>query len=39
MATTYVSIENLTRYDTNLKTYIDSEKTKAFKALLLCKKK
>ena len=33
MATTYVSIENLTRYDTNLKTYIDSEKTKALKAL------
>lgn len=33
MATTYVSIENLTRYDGNLKTYIDSEKTKALKAL------
>ena len=33
MATTYVSMANLTRYDTNLKTYIDSEKTKALKAL------
>lgn len=33
MATTYVSIENLTRYDGNLKTYIDSDKTKALKAL------
>ena len=33
MATTYVSIENLTRYDGKLKTYIDSEKTKALKAL------
>ena len=33
MATTYVSMANLTKYDTNLKTYIDSEKTKALKAL------
>lgn len=33
MATTYVSIENLTRYNGNLKTYIDSKKTKALKAL------
>lgn len=29
----YVSLENLTRYDSNLKTYIDSDKTKALKAL------
>lgn len=29
----YVSLENLTRYDGNLKTYIDSDKTKALKAL------
>ena len=33
MATTYVSMANLTKYDGNLKTYIDSEKTKALKAL------
>ena len=29
MATTYVSMANLTKYDGNLKTYIESEKTKA----------
>lgn len=34
MATTYVSIENLTRYDGNIKTYIDSDKTKAIKGYL-----
>lgn len=33
MATTYVSMANLTKYDGNLKTYIDSDKTKALKAL------
>ena len=33
MATTYVSMANLTKYDGNLKTYIDSEKTKALRAL------
>ena len=29
----YLNLENLTRYDSNLKTYIDSDKTKALKAL------
>lgn len=33
MATTYVTMENLTRYDSNLKAYIDSAKTKGFKYL------
>ena len=33
MATTYVTLANLTRYDSNLKTYIDSDKTKAIKAI------
>lgn len=33
MATNYVSIENLKKYDGKLKTYIDSEKTKALKAI------
>lgn len=33
MATTYVSLQNLQRYDTNLKTYIDSAKTKSIKAI------
>ena len=33
MATTYVTLSNLTRYDGNIKTYIDSEKTKAIKAV------
>ena len=33
MAKTYVKMENLTKYYGNLKTYIDSEKTKALKAL------
>ena len=31
MATTYVSIDNLTRYDGNIKTYVDSDKTKSIK--------
>ena len=34
MATTYVSIENLTRYDGNIKTYVDSDKTKSIKGYL-----
>lgn len=33
MATTYVSMANLTRYDSNIKLYIDSNKTKALKAV------
>ena len=33
MATTYVSMANLTKYDGKIKTYIDSEKTKAIKAV------
>lgn len=33
MATTYVTMANLTRYDSNLKTYIDSAKTKAIKSI------
>ena len=33
MATTYVSMDNLTRYDSKLKLYIDSNKTKALKAV------
>jgi len=35
MATTYVTMANLTRYDSNLKAYIDSDKTKALKAVLV----
>ena len=34
MAITYVSIDNLTRYDNNIKTYIDSDKTKSIKGYL-----
>jgi len=34
MATTYVTMANLTRYDSNMKAYIDSEKTKALKGYL-----
>ena len=34
MATTYVSIDNLTRYDGNIKTYVDSDKTKSIKGYL-----
>lgn len=33
MATTYVTLTNLQRYDSNLKTYIDSNKTKSLKSL------
>lgn len=33
--TTYVSLQNLQRYDSNLKTYIDSNKTKAIKAIAI----
>lgn len=33
MATSYVSMENLKRYDSNLKTWVNSEKTKSFKAV------
>lgn len=33
MSTTYVTMANLTRYDGNLKAYIDSAKTKAIKAI------
>lgn len=35
MSTTYVSMANLTRYDSNMKAYIDSEKTKALKAVMV----
>ena len=34
MAITYVSINNLTRYDGNIKTYVDSDKTKSIKGYL-----
>ena len=34
MATTYVSIDNLTRYDGNIKTYVDSDKTKSINGYL-----
>ena len=34
MATTYVTLDNLKKYDTNLKTYIDSENTKSIKGYL-----
>lgn len=34
MATTYVTLDNLKKYDSNLKTYIDSDKTKAVKGYL-----
>ena len=34
MAITYVSIDNLTRYDGNIKTYVDSDKTKSIKGYL-----
>lgn len=33
MATTYVTLNNLSRYDSNMKNYIDSNKTKALKSL------
>ena len=33
MATTYVTLANLQRYDSNLKTFIDSNKTKSLKSL------
>ena len=39
MATTYVTLNNLTRYDSNLKTYIDSNKTKALKSLTVADNK
>lgn len=35
MAINYISLENLQRYDSNLKTYIDSAKTKALKAVAM----
>ena len=34
MATTYVTLQNLKTYDGNLKTYIDSDKTKSIKGYL-----
>ena len=34
MAITYVSIDNLTRYDGNIKAYVDSDKTKSIKGYL-----
>ena len=34
MATTYVTLQNLQKYDGNLKTYIDSDKTKSIKGYL-----
>ena len=34
MATTYVTLDNLKKYDGNLKTYIDSDKTKSIKGYL-----
>ncbi len=34
MATTYVTLDNLKNYDGNLKTYIDSDKTKSIKGYL-----
>ena len=33
MANTYITLTNLQRYDSNLKSYIDSNKTKALKSL------
>lgn len=33
MATTYITLDNLKRYDTNLKTWVNSENTNAFKAV------
>lgn len=35
MAVNYISLENLQRYDSNMKTYIDSSKTKALKAVAI----